>query len=247
MKFLKKHYKLILFFLVCLSIFLIYKNNNNNNINYTSLGDGFALGEDSFGQIDYGYSDYVKDYLQEKEQLNRYIKSFSTKTMSIENLYENIVINKKIILNDQEINLKQTLRETSILTLSIGRNDLIYQLSLAEDISNYKIDKIIQEINISFNTLIKEIKKYYPNTIYVIGYYETNTSNKKLSLGIKKLNQLYQKNEDIVFIPVDNLFKNNPDYRSNPNSIYPNQLGYQAIAKEIIRSLESAKEKPRKS
>ena len=105
MKFIKKHYKLIITIIVILLIFLIFKLNNKNNQNYISLGDGYALGKNSYGQIDYGYSDYYKDYLSTNDYLNRYIKSFSTETMTINSLLDSISINKKIVLHDQEYNL----------------------------------------------------------------------------------------------------------------------------------------------
>ncbi len=240
MKQIKKHYKLLIFLWICLLIFLIYQGNNKNNINYTSLGDSFALGEDSFGRIDYGYSDYVKDYLQKNHQLNRYIKSFSDPTLSIETLNQNIQLNKKIKLKKQVLNLKQTLRETTILTLSIGKNDLIYQLSISRKNDEQTINQIIKRIDNSLNQLIKEIKKYYPNQIYIIGYYHDPTKNQIYNQAIDKLNNCFQNKKDIIYIKTDKLFENNNLYRSNPNSIYPNQLGYQKIAGEIIKKLEKA-------
>ena len=161
MKFIKKHYKLFISILVCLLVFVIFKENNKNNQNYLSLGDGFALGKDSYGQVDYGYSDYLKDYLQKNEYLNRYIKSFSEETMSIAELKSKIIVNKKINIGNQEINLKQALRESTILTLSIGLNDLIYQISIADNLTDNKLDKIITNIEKNFNSLIIELKKYY--------------------------------------------------------------------------------------
>ena len=161
MKFIKKHYKLIITIIVIFLIFLIFKLNNKNDQSYLSLGDGFALGKNSYGQIDYGYSDYFKDYLSENDYLNRYIKSFSTENMTITNLIDNIKVNKKIKLNKQEYNLKQTLRESTILTLSIGLNDLIYQMTLSEDLTESNINKIIENIEKDFKKLIIEIKKYY--------------------------------------------------------------------------------------
>ena len=74
MKLIKKYKFLIILILVCTSIFFIYRKNDKNNINYTSLGDALAIGVDSFGRIDYGYSDYVKNFLKEQNKLNQYIK-----------------------------------------------------------------------------------------------------------------------------------------------------------------------------
>ena len=161
MKFIKKHYKLFISILVCLLVFVIFKENNKNNQNYLSLGDGFALGKDSYGQVDYGYSDYLKDYLQENEYLNRYIKSFSQETMSIAELISKIIVNKKINIGNQEINLKQALRESTILTLSIGLNDLIYQIS-ANNVIFYKLNNEIYNISVldDKEKILDSVKKY---------------------------------------------------------------------------------------
>lgn len=238
MKWFQKHIKLFIFICVLLSIFFIYKLNNKNNFNYTALGDSFALGKNSYGGVEYGYSDYIKDYLYEKKKLNRYIKSFATDTMSIEKLQEEISENEVITLNKEQINLKHTLRESKIITLSIGLNDLLYQISITDNMTEEKLDRIISEIEKSFTQLIKQMRKYYPYQIYVIGYYHFYLSNDILNQGITKLNQLYQKQEEVIYIPIDSLFKNHPEYLSNPNDIHPNHLGYEAISKKIISKIE---------
>ena len=242
MKFIKKHYKLIITIIVIFLIFLIFKLNNKNDQSYLSLGDGFALGKNSYGQIDYGYSDYFKDYLSENDYLNRYIKSFSTENMTITNLIDNIKVNKKIKLNKQEYNLKQTLRESTILTLSIVLNDLIYQMTLSEDLTESNINKIIENIEKDFNKLIIEIKKYYQYDIYVVGYYSVN-NNSNLNKGIRKLNNIYRNNKDVIYIDTYTIFKNNENYRSRKQSIYPNNRGYEAIATKIISKVSKKLEK----
>lgn len=244
MKFIKKHYKLIITIIVILLIFLIFKLNNKNNQNYISLGDGYALGKNSYGQIDYGYSDYFKDYLNTNDYLNRYIKSFSTETMTINSLIDSISINKKIVLNDQEYNLKQTLRESTILTLSIGLNDLIYQMSLSEELTDSTIDKIISNIENDYKKLIREIKKYYQYDIYVVGYYSVN-ANTYLNKGIRKLNNIYRNDKDVIYIDTYSLFESNKSYRSRSQSIYPNNKGYEAISRQIVLKTSKKLEKSR--
>lgn len=235
MKFLKKHYKLIVIVLVCFSIFLIYKSNNKNNINYTAIGDNLSLGKDSFGRIDYGYSDYISDHLEKTDKLNQYIKSFSLPDMSIEMLYEHILTNKKITLNGCEHNIRKTLRESTILTISVGLNDLLYNISISDDKTDHSVNKIIKNIDIEFNNLISEIKKYYAGNIYVIGYYESPYFDEITNSGIKKLNNIFENNKNITYIPIDKLFRENKNFISNPNSYYPNRIGYQAISNEIMK------------
>lgn len=243
MKFIKKHYKFLITISVCLTIFLIFQKNNHNNINYTSLGDSLSLGVDSYGQVDYGYSDYVNDYLLKENKSNKYLKSFSNSTYSIKSLYQDIIINKKINLNNKTYNIKQTLRESNILTVSVGLNDLIYRLSITNNLRDTNIDKIISEIKIDFNLLITEIRKYYPYDIYVIGYYNIVPESNMYDKAIQKLNDIYKENKEVIYIDTYNIFKNNKEYMPNFINYYPTRKGYEAISKEIIDKVAKKLEK----
>lgn len=235
MKFIKKHLKLLILIIVCFLIYIIYQNNNQNVI-YLTLGDGLSLGKDSYGQINYGYSDYLYDYYTSSNRLNYYTKAFSSSEESIISLYEKLVINERVIADNTEINLKQMLRESSVLTISIGLNDLKYKLSIMENITSYKIDKVVQETYNSFEKLLKEIRKYYHHKIYIIGYYE-DKNNLYLTKAIKKLNNYYSNNKKIIYIDTFELFAKNNDYLSNPSSYYPNNKGYKAIFTQIKKKL----------
>ncbi len=233
MKFLKKHVKLIVLIGTVLSIYFIYTMNDDENVVYTALGDSFALGENCYGEIGYGYSDYLADNLKQEDRLNYYTKTFSEKNLSIRNLKEKIITNQKIKVGKREFNLKHTLRDSSILTLSIGLNDLIYKLSLEENLTDSNIKQIVIDTSKDFKGLIKEIKKYYPYKIYVVGYYITENMSKGLKKAILELNEKYQQNEEIIFVDTSHLFENRKDFLENPNNIHPNTLGYQAIYEEI--------------
>ena len=228
MKFIKKYIKLIIFFIICLIIFLIFKFNNHHNITYISLGDSFALGKNSYGQFDYGYSDYVKDYLEKNNKLNKYFKTFSEEDASINTLYQSISLNKKIKLKDREFNLKQSLREANILTLSIGINDLIYKLSILDNLDKTSIDKI---------------KKYYPKEIYVVGYYNIYPENTTYEYAIKELNKIYKKNKDVIYIDTFGLLNNNHKYIPNFLNYYPTAEGYKIISEQIIIKISKKLEK----
>ena len=173
--------KIILLLLIIIPVLLI-SNIKNKNTCYTSIGDGYSKGIDSYGQIN-GYSKLLKKHLSNKKTLNNYT-NLSNKDMSINTLYTNILLNKN--------NIKGILSETEVLTLSIGLNDLKYKLSI-NNINDYKLNKIINEINIDINKLLKEISKYYKGTIYVIGYYYKDYDDIYLVKGIKELNNLQMK------------------------------------------------------
>ena len=234
----KKHIKLITLILIILSIFIIYKHTNHNNINYTAIGDSLTIGQNSFGIIDYSYADYVNDYLKSKKKNHQYIKSFSNKYLTIDKLKDNILSNQKIVIKDLVYNIRQTLRETSILTIQVGLNDLKYKISLLEIKSENNLDNIIDELDKEFNGLIKEINKYYPHKIYVIGYYKSNDDY--LNLGITKLNNIFKNKSNIEYIDIDSIMNNNKYYSSN--SYFPNHYGYEAIASQIINKITKSLE-----
>lgn len=233
----RKHYKLIIFLLVIFVIFLIYKENHNHYFNYTSLGDGYALGINSYSEIDYGYSDYIKDELLTDKRLKLYTKDFSKKDQSIEHLYESITTNEKITIDSMEINLKQTLRESNLITMTIGLNDLIYHVAITPEMSEYQLNKIIEEIDNNLNKLIKEIKKYYPKTIYIIGYPNIPIENIYIKEGIDKLNELYQNTKGVTYISTTDIISNS-DFL-NPNNIYPSKEGYKKIADKVLQKLNN--------
>ncbi len=232
----KKHYKLIIFLLIILLIFLIYKTNHNNYINYTSLGDGYALGINSYGNEDYGYSDFIKDELQKESKLNIYTKKFAEKDQSINHLYEKIVTNERINVGKAEKNIKQTLRESDLITMTIGLNDLIYQISITPNMNDYKLKGIINELQKDIKILIKEIKAYYPKQILIIGYPEIPIKNDYIKKGIKMLNKIYKNQDDIIYISTEDII-NNKDFLYS-ESFYLSKEGYKKIADKVIKNLK---------
>ena len=234
MKFFKKHLKVIVFLIVCLLIYYIYINNNKTRINYISLGDGFAVGINSYNQKSYGYNNYLSDYLKKTKRLNKYYNNFSYKDMEVKDLKKDLLIN---VGDKNKNNLKEALRESQILTLSIGLNDLIYQIDTSSNMNSKEEDKIINNILKELSTSIVEIKKYFKGDLYLIGYYNfypQKTVQKrmldKLNCGYKKISKKYQ----LIYINNSNINLNLDKYLDNPGSIYPNTLGYKAIFDNIL-------------
>ena len=239
----KRILKLVFITIVILSVFLIYKSTNNKYLNYTSIGDGLSKGIDSYGNIDYGYSDYIYDYLKENNQLKLYSKDFTSQEMSINDLRNKILLDEKVNYKNRKINLKNILSESDIITMSIGLNDLIYKLSILEIPTITKIDKMVEDTYNDFITLLTEIKKFYKGDIYLIGYYTSPKYGYKINYAIEKLNEKYKNNSDIIYVATDYFLNNNKKYLVNPNSYYPNHSGYQAISRKIITKLTKKLEK----
>ena len=103
----KKYYKLLVFLLSLVIIFVTYNKffKESKKITYIALGDSIAEGMNSYSQIDYGYSDYIKDYLEENNRLSFYTKGFSKSGYTTENLKNDIEDNKDIQVNGKNIKI----------------------------------------------------------------------------------------------------------------------------------------------
>lgn len=242
--------KLVILFIIVL-IISIYVSNIDREVYYLSLGDSIAEGLDPYGKIGYGYSDYVKDYLKEKNVLEFYTKKFSKSEYRTTDLIKDIEDNIEIVVDDKKITIKNALMNADLITLSIGSNDLFYKLGINSynfNIENTNalyeyIDQIMEDIE----RLIILMQKYCKEDIIVIGYYNP-LSNKVSTLTRKlepifiyandKLKNLTQK-YNLYFVDIYQIFKENPEYLPNPLDEHPSLLGYEVISKEIISIIEN--------
>lgn len=237
MRQIKKHIKLIVLILTCILVYFIYHHNNEYNITYISLGDGFSMGINTSGSKGYGYNDYLKDYLKKHKKLHRYYSDFSYQDIRINDLYKDILINDK---NLEEVNLKQALRESNLLTLSIGLNDLIYQSSLKQIHTKKERKEIISKVEKDLKKLLTEIKKYYKYDIYLIGYpnfYPQNSVEKSL---LDELNKKYKELSTEIkvnYINIDDIFHKNSGYFTSRDNIYPLEEEYIEIYHKILKEI----------
>lgn len=222
----KKVIKLIILIIISSSVYFIYQQTNNSIINVTNIGDSLSLGINSYGIKEYGYIDYYKDYLIKENQKVNVINTYAKKDLSIASLLEQIKNTPKI---------KKDLTESNLLILTVGYNDLTYKLSIEDNLSNSKFEKIITNITNDYNDLIKEVRKYYKKEIISVGYYKSNKDDYFLNKGIRELNKNISLNEETTYIDTYTLLSNREKYFSNPHINYPNRLGYQAISMKIIR------------
>ena len=218
--------KLIFLLLLSSSVYFIYQTTHNATYHITSIGDGVSLGINSYGIQEYSYIDYLEEELQKKKENVISNKEYARKDQSIRN-----VLN----LVKQTPNIKKELSSTNLLILTLGYNDLVYSLSIEENLTESKLKKIIEDIDKDYQELIKEIQKYYHEEIIVIGYFDTNSNSYYRKKGIKELNKVLQKSPNVTYIDTYSLLENRQKYFQNPNSYYPNRDAYKDISRKIIR------------
>lgn len=223
--------KLICIFLTIFGLFFIYHHFDSHQIKYVSIGDGLIRGMDSRNQINYGYNDFVKEYLEKKGQLFLFNNSFYNK--KIEGLIDDVKKNRTIWNNNNEYYIKKLLRESDVLVISVGMEELMESYDKFNMDNNYiYFDKMYNEIE----KLIMEIKKYAKGTILFVGYYnpttyyDSKTDEFFCDMDIK-LNRLMMVN-DISYIDMYEIVKGNR-YKDNLDTPFLNIRGYERLAKSI--------------
>ncbi len=235
----KKKKSLMLLISIIFSVFIIYRLSITDQINYIALGDSLAEGKNPYGEISYGYPDFVAESLKEKDKLKSYTKKYTKSGYQTEDIIQQ--------LNNYN-DIKKDLRESELTTISIGANDFLNHIDKRNlninDISSYKfiIDGIIPDLD----NCLKEVRKYAKNKLIIVGYYNPipflfNTSEKDLDQLFSYIDDKYNtlaKKYKATYISNYQLFKKNRDFLPNPADIHPNIDGYKAIAKEILKKIK---------
>lgn len=234
----KKMLKILILILILLIVYLIYIFFKNDKLNYIALGDSVAEGMNPYGEIGYSYTDYIANYLKKEKKLSYYTKKYTKSGYITEN-----------VINDIENNneLKKDLRESDLVTISIGANDFLKHIKIGEmSVDNIReIKTKIATVFPNIEETIKEVKKYAKNQVIIVGYYNPipflfNTNGNDLDILFAYMDDEYQKiadKYDCDYVSLYLLFKNNSSYLPNPADIHPNLDGYKAISKEVIKVL----------
>lgn len=235
-----KHIKLIFTVLTVIAIYIIYAFASPDDISYLALGDSFALGENPYGEVAYGYSDYLSNYLAQNHHLKLYTKKFASVDARIKDIQQDILLNRKVYIDGKSIGLKSGLRDTDIITLSVGANDLLSQISvLSEVMIEKKQDEIIDKIGADLTSLLNEIEKYNKN-IVLVGYYNLYPKNEVYRVLFKKLDEKYREvsqDKKIIYISLYDDFPYDK-YLPNPFNIHPSIEGYEYIYQKIVQNIE---------
>ena len=225
--------KILTIIIVVLAVFLIYLGFKDEDIYYLSMGDYLSNGINPYGTKDYGYSDYVKDYIEENDLLEVYVNYSSNNKRTID-LIKDIEDNVKIDVNGKKKTIQNALIKADLLTLSIGMNDLLDNVKFNTDFSVNDLYDKLDEVIDDYEDLFKLLREYCKEEIVLIGLYNT-MDNEQLDEFFdytnKKLSSIAN-SYGIDYINVYEDFKN-INYFSN-NKVYPNKLGYEAISNKII-------------
>lgn len=242
---------LVIFFAMLLVSFLIFILTFNSKLDYLALGDELALGITPYNEYNKSYTDFFKNYLNNKNKLKTYIIEFNKKDYKINDAIEDIKNSKELSINSKKINITQAIVSSDIITISLGQKD-IYNLLY----SNYKNNKVtskksiydgVDEIFNSYVELLNIIRKINDCKIYIIGFYNPliNVEQKNISdieeifsYMNKKFKSLEENNKNIYYIKLSDTMDNKNYYIPNYKNPYPSIEGYNYISNQIICKME---------
>lgn len=224
----KRRYKLLLIIVIgsVLTYFISF-STKKSKINLVALGDGISLGMTPYNVIGYSFNDYLKEYLEESNNLNNYNKDFCISHLTINQL-KNILANN-IIGQNSRLPIKQVIAQADILTIAIGEDEFA-DLSLKTKIKEDDIDNFIK----TYENFINEIRMFYDKKIVIVSLYPAYKMSKNNTIEINdKLSKLAVKYKlkyiDILPISL------NSNYYLQQTSYYMNYKAHKKISENIIR------------
>ena len=209
--------------------YIIYFTNHHNKINLMAIGDGIASGETAFLIDGISYNDYLKSYFISQKILNNYNNSYAYKNYKINDLVNDIKVNK--LKDNDKLYINQLINQADLITIGIGEEELI-KLVMTNDLDISYIKKTIQE----YDNLLYLIKENTEANIVLVGFYENKYLDKsKVIILNSELSNLANKYK-VIFININDLLLNQELF-SNNNSYYFNYKGHEQIAEMIIHSI----------
>ena len=231
--------KILISVVIIVSVFLIYLGFKDDKIYYVSLGDSLANGMNPYNSKDYGYTDYIQDYLKSNDKLEIYVEGIVNNNKRTIDIINDIKDNKSVFVGDKSKTLQNVLIKADLITLSIGTNDLLNNLNLDIDFSINDLYNKFEQVVSDYEILFTLLRQYSKEQIFIIGFYNFTKNDyfddffQYANNNLKKLASFY----DIEFIDINEELVNN-SYLPNINSKFPNKEGYKVIADKIIERIK---------
>jgi len=211
--------KIILILFLFLSCYFIYNLTEESSLSILALGDPISDNK----------------YLKENNLVTEYNNSYINKDYRIIDILNTIKYNEEIKVNDKTVSIHRLMKNTDILILSVGMNDIYYKLNNdTKDIYTY-INDMVNNMEI----LLSEIDRYNYKKVFILGYYNITNKNNDLFTYLNYKMKRITENYNYEYIDLNNILRNNPKFYQKSDNFTLNDAGYNEINKIIVEKLEN--------
>lgn len=222
--------KILILGVIIISIFLIYLTTIDKRVYYVSLGDEISLGMTKEGYYEKSYPIYIKEYLGNKNKLEKFIDDYSTQGYRITDIINDINNNKEVEETNQTI--KNALIKSDLITLSIGTNDIISKINMEKSLTKIDYNRLYKNINEiieDLDKLLKLMREYCKEDIILIGI-NIKIEDEKLIEIVNYANEEFKETCEKYKIEYLDIFKN----ETEEFKIYPTNDEYKQMSEQII-------------
>ena len=142
----------------------------------------------------------------------------------------------------------EELKKASFITISIGGNDVMRIVK--SDLFNLKVsmfDEALPSFVQRYNEIIRLIREQTDVPIVLVGFYnplsiitnEITPFEKIIHDWNGEIGKIANSNNNICFVPIDDLFSSNVDMVYHTDFFHPNANGYNRMAQRIIETMPS--------
>lgn len=212
-------------------------SNTKGSYHVLALGDSLTRGTgDPTGK---GYIGDIMNLLKAK----------SKRSFSLSNLAINGEKTEGLLKQMKQPEVQRQIKNANVIILTIGGDDLFNNGKNLEHFSTKKIqqteDVYLNHLNLIYQNLRSENKSA---VIYHVGLYNpfnTLKNHKATSAVVRKWNNdsanVAAKYQNVVEVPIYDLFQRNVEKYLSSDHFHPNQFGYERIAKRLAPLISPAK------
>lgn len=213
-------------------VFLIYLTTLDKKVYYVALGDFLASG---IGNNQ--YPEEIKQELEKKGKLEKYIVEFMQDDMRTTDYIKMIEENEERQVDNKKQTLKNALIKADLLTLSIGNNDLLYGLGIYNNENVYtkkeleaKVDEVLSDIDRLFQLL----REYCKEDIMITAFYQPQNllvPQRDLYASANRRLERLAKKYEITYVDVNKILNKNGNREES--SIFPTKQGYLEMSQQL--------------
>ncbi|WP_419871716.1 S-layer homology domain-containing protein [Candidatus Pristimantibacillus sp. PTI5] len=221
------------------SMFNVSVDTGAGKIEYLALGDSLAVGMTPFKSVGLSYTDMLADNIRSFGYLGEFNKNHTYPGYTTQDVLNDIQNN---VTTPNGKTIQQNIASADVITLDIGANDFIKQLSPAYTLDPSIVPVLIQQVGTNTGLIISAIKQLNPTVnIYVMGLYDafhnfplTAIQKQQFAVVLDYLNQALAGaavQTGAIYVPTKVAVA--ADYGNNlpnPLDIHPSEQGYKAIA-----------------